>query len=436
VVSLEAPSRAVAMLRAMPDVKWNTGSTAIAIGNSLQPGWLRLASGVVQLEFELGARVVLEGPAEFQLVSSNEGYLKSGKLRAFVPEPAQGFRISSPDCLVVDYGTEFGFSVGDTGRSEVHVFKGKVEVHPSRDQSLKQMLTDHMAVQLPTTGPLIAMAANSDAFINEAEVGRRRREQATQGLERWRNSSEWLRKHRDTALYFDFQSNDDWSRTLVNQAEHGSRAIEASIVGCDWVSGRWAGKNALEFKRPGDRVRLSVPGEFTDFTMLAWLRIDSLPWLQNSLIMGDSFQPGEMHWFLGRDGRLSIGVRNQRNLWMNFKSEPAITPESRGSWVMLATVYHGQEVDGSVTVSSYVNGRLLGEQVATGPHQNVELGTFEIGNWAVRPDEPHWQQRGYQSRHPNDHVRSLKGRIDELAVLRGLLRAEDIQMLWEAGRPE
>ncbi len=432
----EPPSRSVAVMRATPDVKWNAGSTALAVGDSLQPGWLHLQSGVVQLEFALGARVVLEGPAEFQLVSSGEAFLKSGKLRAFVPEPAQGFRINSPDCLVVDYGTEFGFSVGGTGASEVHVFKGKVEVQPDHDMSRKQMLTGDQAVKMATGGQLVAMSANSASFINEDELGRRRHENSRTAMERWRTGSDWLRQHRDTALYYDFQKTHEWSRTLVNQAVHGLPEAEATVVGCDWVNGRWPDKGALEFKRPGDRLRVSLPGKLMDFSLIAWVRVDSLPWLQNSLIMGDSFQPGETHWFLSREGNIGFGVRNVRNQWTSYKSPPIITPETRGSWVMLVTVYRGYEVNGTVNITHYVNGHTIGSIIQTGPHTLPDLGTFEIGNWAVKPDEPIWVQRGYKSRNPADHVRCLKGRIDEFAVMRGLLSDADVARLWESGRTE
>ena len=171
-------------------------------------------------------------------------------------------------------------------------------------------------------------------------------------------------------------------------------------------------------------------------TLIAWVRVDSLPRLQNALVLGDSFQPGETHWFITREGGIGLGVRGHRGDWVSFKSSPVITPEARGSWLMLATVFNGHETDGKITVTNYCNGHPLGDIVQHGPHCPLELGTFEIGNWAVKPGEPIWKLRGYQPRSQTDHIRNLQGRIDKLAVLRVALSKEDIEQVYQSGRLE
>jgi hypothetical protein len=52
--------------------------------------------------------------------------LFSGNVSAEVPHRAAGFTIRGPSAEVIDLGTRFGFSVGDAGHSEVHVFQGEV----------------------------------------------------------------------------------------------------------------------------------------------------------------------------------------------------------------------------------------------------------------------------------------------------------------------
>jgi hypothetical protein len=52
--------------------------------------------------------------------------LFSGNVSAEVPHRAAGFTIRGPAAEVIDLGTRFGFSVGDAGHSEVHVFQGEV----------------------------------------------------------------------------------------------------------------------------------------------------------------------------------------------------------------------------------------------------------------------------------------------------------------------
>ena len=45
-----------------------------------------------------------------------------------MPPQAHGFAIGSPNLDLVDRGTEFGLQVGG-GKTEVHVFQGKVELY-------------------------------------------------------------------------------------------------------------------------------------------------------------------------------------------------------------------------------------------------------------------------------------------------------------------
>ena len=118
----------IAMLTRAADAVWADAASAPPSGRALRAGWLRLKSGVVEVEFSRGARAVIEGPAEFQLVSGNEGNLRFGKLWARVPPSAHGFRVSAPGFTAVDLGTEFGCKVLQGGPAEVHVFEGAVQV--------------------------------------------------------------------------------------------------------------------------------------------------------------------------------------------------------------------------------------------------------------------------------------------------------------------
>src|SRR5262249_29015574 len=63
------------------------------------------------------------------------------------------------------------------------------------------------------------------------------------------------------------------------------------------------------FKRVGDRVRFHVPGEFDSLTLLAWVRVDALPNVNNALMLSDGWKEGEMHWQIGSSGKVILGVR-------------------------------------------------------------------------------------------------------------------------------
>jgi hypothetical protein len=53
------------------EVEFGGGGVAIDIGTSVSPGNLVLEAGLVQFEFYHGAVVVVEGPAELELLDAN-----------------------------------------------------------------------------------------------------------------------------------------------------------------------------------------------------------------------------------------------------------------------------------------------------------------------------------------------------------------------------
>ncbi|MEL7497438.1 MAG: FecR domain-containing protein [Planctomycetota bacterium] len=106
-----------------------------APGAFLGKGIFHLESGIVELEFNRGARITVRGPSSFELKSTDLMHLSSGNLVARIPEEAIGFTIETDKAEVVDLGTEFGLSVGDGGQTEVHVIEGLVEVFERKGSS-------------------------------------------------------------------------------------------------------------------------------------------------------------------------------------------------------------------------------------------------------------------------------------------------------------
>jgi hypothetical protein len=136
--------RDVAMITGMHDVQWAAAqapryqSERIATGNSLH-----LVQGVLELTFDSGVRVVIEGPAEFRVEDTSQSRLSRGKLVAFVPEEGRGFTLHTPAARVVDLGTEFGVICEPTGVAQLTVFQGSVEVSPPANAPMawkKQLL--------------------------------------------------------------------------------------------------------------------------------------------------------------------------------------------------------------------------------------------------------------------------------------------------------
>lgn len=89
---------------------------------------LRLERGMIEVEFDYGAKVVIEAPAEFRMESAEKMVLQAGRLYARVPGSAKGFMVDTPGSSVIDLGTEFGIHVDADGTTDVHMFEGKASL--------------------------------------------------------------------------------------------------------------------------------------------------------------------------------------------------------------------------------------------------------------------------------------------------------------------
>ena len=421
----------VAVLTSTSEAVWTDPAEARQAGQSLQPGWLRLASGAVQIEFARGARVVIEGPAEFRLISENNAELRTGRVRAHVPAPAKGFTITTPGMELVDRGTEFACSVPAAGAPEVHVFRGEVDVNLARSGGPYQSLRENHAVRVQD-GRAQAIPADSSAFLSEQALARRTAESIRVRVAMWRKASNRLSQHTNALVHLDFEPEGTWQRFLDNRVTNAPLRTAASVIGCDWEYGRWPGKHALEFKRTDDRLRLNVPGGQDSLTLLAWVCVESLAQRQHALLMSDNNQRGAIHWYLQRDGRLGLGIHTAEdtapNGWRHVPSMPVIRPEMFGAWVFLATVMDGT----TGVVTHYCDGVAVGSSETHFP-KPLRPSTCEIGNWAVTSTES--RRAWINQRTGEDYMSHFQGRMDEFGLLATPLGAAEIARLYEAGKP-
>lgn len=102
--------------------------SAIEVGARVRAGSVSLDGGEAEFVFDSGVRLVVQGPAELSLKNADAAFLRTGKAVVFVPERAIGFQLATPTSLLIDQGTEFGVVAEETGATEVHVFKGQVDV--------------------------------------------------------------------------------------------------------------------------------------------------------------------------------------------------------------------------------------------------------------------------------------------------------------------
>jgi hypothetical protein len=133
----------VAWLVNAQDCLWAGGESATP-GRDMRAGkTLRLERGLAEIEFDRGARLILQGPAALELVSGNAARLLRGTMTVHVPPRARGFTIESPQGKVIDLGTEFGLAVDGRGATTVRVFEGTVEAAPLAGADPAGMVTLH-----------------------------------------------------------------------------------------------------------------------------------------------------------------------------------------------------------------------------------------------------------------------------------------------------
>ncbi len=158
----------VGRITGMVDVKWSDdprylpppGFAHVPLGRKY-----KLTSGLLEITYDTGAKVILEGPCTYEVESTAGGYLALGKLTArigergegreesakpqaanqkseirnqkspsyFILHPSSLFSVRTPTAIITDLGTEFGVEVDNSGCSLTHVFQGEVEVRLASD---------------------------------------------------------------------------------------------------------------------------------------------------------------------------------------------------------------------------------------------------------------------------------------------------------------
>lgn len=379
------------------------GAEELATGTNLRGETRRIAAGSVELLTGLGARLVIEAPAEFRFENRQKLHLTHGRLAAEVPPAAQGFTVVTPGGDVIDLGTRFGVDVPLEGDSEVHVFQGEVIAQATKSTT-RQGLRDGQAYRMQS-GSGAAQDFRSAAFIHPLEFTSLRA--ALEVGRRAVSESAAAKLREDPALIamWDFEF-DEQARPAGDYR---------------MVQGRWPGSRAAEFARVGDHMKLDVGGDrpWPQLTMTAWVRLDQLGEPYQSLLHTDGWHEenqGQVHWMVNKYHTMRLALYG--NTLAAEALEPDGFPDSRtsvlpeqGRWIHLATTYDSE----AKTVRFYLNGQFDSEtrQDTANP---AKLGAARIGNWDRRD-------------------RKLSGRVDELAILSRCLTDDEVRELYDAGNP-
>ena len=427
------------------DAAW-AGATPVA-GDKIQMGVSRsLTSGYVELTSADGLAVVIQGPATFTVQRAGVIALDSGKLTASVPPKAHGFTVNTPTASIVDLGTEFGVNVTAEGETEVQTFRGTVSLSPSVNSgapSSATLITAGFAKRVSPAGQVGDIPPNKTDFVRTAELEDWKAQSAESSYRRWQACSERIRHDTDLVAYYTFESTSTTADRLSNLTSDGS-SLDGILGGDDpsqtpsWTTGRWPQKGALEFAKDTEQ-RVEIPSEIGGPLDFSRGEEQAIPFTICLWISGNGDQPfnssifakgiGYAEQFVLHnfgDGRIRAWVRDsaagERDVDpQDLISDFSFSPE----WQMLAFDYdpnHGQ-------LKLYRNGVLIASRDDVPRRLLKTAAPLVIGSREGDRHSPNAD--GTPSR-----FTCMSGRIDELAIFRRSLSAEQLREIYLAEKPD
>ena len=245
-------------------------------------------------------------------------------------------------------------------------------------------------------------------FVRAAQFPEHAEEIEIKPFRRWQAYSQELRRDPSLLAYYDFQQRKGEPAVLPNVAANSGRSLDGAVTNATWTTGRMVGKHALLFQNTDNFVRIDLPQKTADLTLAVWVCIDALGegHTISGLLMSEGY---DLHWQIANwAGHLSLSstMTGQARSW------EVIGPQQFRHWMHLASTYDHAKA----RVRFYTNGSATGEADCR-PSEPMAIGPAWIGNW-------------------KQEVRSLHGKIDELAIWGRPLTAEEVRRMFEAGKAE
>ena len=287
----------VGRITGMVDCKWSDPSTEPFSGAYVPLGRkYALASGLMQITYDSGAKVILEGPCTYEVDSSAGGYLSLGKLTARITKegetgrqgdkeirsqtvqqhlplsssPPLLFFVRTPTAIVTDLGTEFGVEVNSGGSMEVHVFDGTVEVQCGQGrQANTRRLTAGQAVRIPSDDPtasMVAITSDRQAFPTAPRVASNPQKlpplPVTRGLALWLAADVGVVRDSKgrVQIWRDLPTGENRTLTHARQLDSQRRPL--------WIPDAIAGKPAVRFDGTSSYLRTNTFETTADQTLL------------------------------------------------------------------------------------------------------------------------------------------------------------------------
>ena len=378
-------------------------SSSFEKGSAVRTGSYQLDEGLVQITFESGVEVVIEAPASFEIHRADLMRISEGRLAATVPPEGVGFTVETPDAEVVDFGTEFAIEVVRDSGSEVHVFKGEVEVQPKQEDLLVDpvRLVTNQATRIDhsTLIPL-GISVDDQRFLRSLEEPEPSYSRAVRDLQ--------------PLAYYRMGVIDD-GRTLADAAlgrEHVASIKKRNPRRQPFSPGRIG--SSLRLDGPRAKSYAQIPSSLElptdEFTVMAW--IYTRPFPRTAVLLSDMDFSGEERFrfgLFGDHGHLGLSLANGKGLLQIADSSPLPLEV----WTHVAVVKTHEEL------RLYRDGSLVSTEILDGfqaqAHRPLSIGGI--------PKEFDAEKRTQRSSF-------WHGRIDELAFFPSALSDDHIESLF------
>lgn len=414
----------VARLTATRDSRWQSPAAALPPGGLLLRGQrLELAAGRAEITFDSGARVMLEGPASFEINSAWDSTLRFGTLTAHIPPEAIGFRVSNAAVEIVDLGTEFTMIADASGGTEVLVLKGEVEAAPRTDGN------DETIVLRENESRRFARAGVSAVPDSEEKIARFTQPVALDRFSPRPQITHWSFDERDGARLTAFASSPGLTTAATFELE-GSANLTAAL------SPGHRGR-ALTFD---GQLRASAPfpglSGVTPRTVVFWVKVpkdaaaDAWMVSWNSTVPKLNPRPVQISWNR-RPGEGTFGA-----LRTDFGGGYAIGAQDLrdGRWHHVAVCFApGDTPDSPVQVKQYIDGRLESSTITLTPGTSRASVSGGLTLAAKIAPDILWLGCRLTGKQPE----RFRGEIDELFIAdRGLEPQEIVSLMNHNRLPE
>ena len=411
---------------------WQDQSAAIQSGQDVRKGPLYLLKGLARIRFDSGASVILEGPAQIELLSSNSMYLREGKVVATVGREAIGFVVNTPQGKILDLGTEFGIQVEPAGNSQVHVFRGEVVLYPMDDNKYLN-ISQGSAKSLDHSGHVTDIPVQAAAFVRPEEMSSKLLANRGSSYHRWKS---WVYEiHRDPSLVVHYFGIKDDARPdcLINTAPRTSGHLTGQSGTQDrtfptWVAGRWPEKQAVRFER-GKNQAIIIPVEDalkinSPITISTWVYYPNDKQMGGHLIScRRGFSVYYQFSIFDEHYKYDYQQNKFEYLRMNQEGDKGLYSrdfiQQAGKWYHFAVTYDGQDV------SFYVDGTLYEAMPYRVPAQaNTIEAELILGAMKARTKDRFTLPEG-----------DFDGIVDELMIFKRCLNDTEIKDIYETGLP-